>query len=52
MKRTSALLTLSIAAAPTPCTTRAALSMTSESDSAQPSEAKVKTTSPTRKTRR
>ena len=48
MKRTSAPLTLSMPAAPTPCTTRAALSVTSESDSAQASEARVNTTSPTR----
>ena len=46
MKRTSALLTLMMPAAPKPWTMRAMVSVSSESDSAQPSEAIVNTTSP------
>ena len=46
MKRTSAPLTLMMPAAPKPWMTRAMVSVSSESDSAQPSEATVKTISP------
>ena len=46
MKRTKAPLTLMMPAAPKPWTTRARVSVVSESDSAQPREARVNTTSP------
>ena len=47
MKRTSALFTLiAMPAAPKPWNTRASASVGSEYDSAQASEARVKTTSP------
>ncbi len=48
MKRTSAPFTLMIPAAPKPWITRAMLSVPSELDSAQPTEAMVKTTNPQR----
>ena len=52
MKRTRAVLTLMMPAAPKPCTTRASVSETSPVDRAQSSEATVNTTKPTWYTRR
>ena len=47
MKRTSALLTLIIPAAPNPWNTRAVVRDSNESDRAQASDAKVNTNMPT-----
>ncbi len=46
MKRIRALLTLMMPAAPKPCSMRAMISVGSEEDSAQASEARVNSTSP------
>ncbi len=52
MKRISAVFTLMIPAAPTPCSTRAAVSVGSDQLSAQTSEAPVNSSQPDPYTRR
>ena len=52
MSPISAMLTLMIALAPTPCSTRASVSVTRLSASAQPSEETVKKARPPRNTLR
>ena len=52
MKRMIAVFTLMIPAAPSPCSTRAAVRLGSDHDNAHSSEANVNTTSPAQYTRR